>query len=116
MKREKKQNAPTWVTLPIGGETLEVLRVWQLKDDGHKWPETAILRALTTGAKHLAEDNTVLLQFLNDNDVFSKDVNTIRPQVSVACGLAPCSPPHWNFVLIHGKASNVMVVEVPCFE
>ena len=64
--------------------------------------------------KQLAEDNTVLLQFLNDNEVFSKDVNAIQPQVSVPAP-TPCNPPHWNFVVIHGKASNAVVVEVPCF-
>jgi hypothetical protein len=115
MKHKKKQTVPTWVTLPIDGETLDVLRVWQLNETGHKWPETAILRALTTGAKQLAEDNTVLLQFLNDNDVFSQDVNTVTSQVSQP-GLTLCHPPHWNFILIHGKASNVFVIQVPCFE
>jgi hypothetical protein len=116
MKLKKKQTAPTWVTLPIKRETLDVLRVWQLNGTGHKWPETAILRALTTGARQLAEDDAVLLQFLNDNDVFSKDVKAVRPQVSVPAGKKPCKPPHWDFVIYHGKASNVVVVHVPCFE
>jgi hypothetical protein len=116
MKHKKKQSVPTWVTLPINGETLEVLRVWQLNDTGHKWPEAAILRALTTAAKQLAEDNTVLLQFLNDNNVFSKDVNAISPQVSVPPGPLPCSHLHWNYVVFHGKASNAVVAQIPCFE
>ncbi len=116
MKHKKKQSAPTWVTLPIKGEALHVLRVWQLNEAGHKWPETAILRALTTGARQLAEDPAVLLQFLNDNDVFSKDVNVVTPQVSVQPGLALCNPPHWNFIVLHGKASNAVVVQVPCFK
>ena len=114
MKHEKKQNTPTWVTIPINGETLDVLRVWQLNDTSHKWPETAILRARTTGAKQQVENDGALLQFLNDNDIFSKDVNAIQPQVSVPAP-TPCNPPHWNFVVIHGKASNAVVVEVPCF-
>jgi hypothetical protein len=116
MKPKKKQTVPTWITLPINGETLEVLRVWQLNETGHKWPETAILRVLTTGARQLAEDPAVLLQFLNDNDVFSKDVNVVTPQVLLEPGLTLCNPPHWNFILIHGKASNVFVILVPCFE
>ena len=116
MKPQKKQTVPTWVTLPINGETLEVLRVWQLNETGHKWPETAILRARTTAAKQQVEDDTALLQFLNDNDIFSKDVNAILPRVLVQPGLAPCNPPHWNFILMHGRASNTVVVEVPCFK
>ena len=116
MKDKKKQKAPTWVTLPIKGEKLEVLRVWQLNDTGHKWPETAILRARTKAAKKHVEDHTTLLQFLNDNDVFSKDVKAVRAQVSVPAGEKPCKPPHWDFVVYHGKASNVVVVHVPCFE
>ncbi|HXM21943.1 MAG TPA: hypothetical protein VN948_11845 [Terriglobales bacterium] len=116
MKHKKKQNAPAWVTMPINGETLDVLRVWQLNDAGHKWPQAAILRALTTGAKQLAEDHTVLLQFLNDNDVFSKDVKVVSPQVSVPPGPAPCNPPHWDFIVVHGRASTARVIQVPCFE
>ena len=116
MKHKKKQSSPTWVKTPIKGETLDVLRVWQLNDAGHKWPEAAILRALTTGAKQLAEDPAVLLQFLNDNDVFSKDVNNVSPQVSVPPGPVACNPPHWDFVVIHGKASTVSVIQVTCFE
>ena len=116
MKHKKKETAPTWVKLPINGEKLDVLRVWQLNDASHKWPETAILRARTTNAKQLVEDETVLLKFLNDNGVFSKKVNAILPQVSVPPGPVPCNPPHWNFVVIHGKASNAVVIEVPCFK
>jgi hypothetical protein len=116
MKREKKKKAPTWVTLPINGEKLEVLRVWQLNDTGHKWPETAILRARTKAAKKHVEDRTTLLQFLNDNEVFSKDVNAILARVLVAPGLAPCNPPHWNFIVMHGRTSNAVVLEVPCFK
>ena|ERR1700727_1558588 len=116
MKREKKQNAPTWVTLPINGEKLELLRVWQLNDTRHKWPEAAILRARTSAGKQQVEDDATLLQFLNDNDVFSKDVNAILPRVVAPPGPVPCTPPHWNFVVMHGKASNAMVVEVPCFQ
>ena len=116
MKHKKTGTTPIWVKLPINGETLDVLRVWQLNDSTHKWPETATLRARTAGAKQLVEDDTILLQFLNDNDVFSKDVNAILPRVSVPPGPVPCNPPHWNFVVIHGRASNAVVVEVPCFK
>jgi hypothetical protein len=116
MQHKKKQNAPTWVTMPINGETLDVLRVWQLNGAGHEWPEIAILRALTTGARTLAEDRTVLQQFLNDNDVFSKDVNAVIPEVSVPPGITPCNPPQWDFIVIHGRASTVCVIQVPCFE
>jgi hypothetical protein len=115
VKHKKKPIAPTWVTLPINGEKLSVLRVWQLCGGVHKWPETAILRARTTGAKQLAENDAVLLQFLNDNDVFSKPVNAILPRVPVPPGPLPCIPPHWDFVAFHGKASNTVVIEVPCF-
>ena len=116
-KQKKKQIVPTWVTLPIEGETLDVLRVWQLNDAGHKWPEAAILRALTTGARLLAQDNTILLQFLNDNDVFSKDVNAVCPQVSVPTPPPPkpCNPPHWDFIVIHNRASTSVVAQVSCF-
>jgi hypothetical protein len=116
MKHKKKQAVPTWVTLPIKGETLDVLRVWQLNPTGYKWPETAILRARTTAAKLLAEDDTILLPFLNNNGVFSTPVNAILPRVSVPPGPLPCTPPHWNFVVIHGRASNAVVVEVLCFK
>jgi hypothetical protein len=116
MKHKKKQAVPTWVTLPIKGETLDVLRVWQLNDTGHKWPEAAILRAQTPVARQLAQDSAVLLQFLNDHDVFSKDVNAVRPQVSVASPPVPCNPAHWDFVVIHGRASTAIVVQVSCFE
>jgi hypothetical protein len=116
MKQKKKQAVPTWLKLQINGETLEVLRVWQLNDTAHKWPETAILRAKTTGAKQQVENDTVLLKFLNGNDIFSKDVNAILPRVLVPPGPLPCNPPHWNFVLVHGRASNTAVIEVPCFE
>jgi hypothetical protein len=115
-KKKKNQNAPTWDTIPINGETLDVLRVWQLNDAAHKWPETAILRAKTTAAKLLAEDQTVLLPFLNDNDVFSKDVNAITSQTSATPGPVPCNTPHWDFIVIHGRASNAIVIEVPCFQ
>ena len=57
MKHKKKQAVPTWEKLTINGETLEVLRVWQLNDTAHKWPETAILRAKTTGAKQQVEND-----------------------------------------------------------
>jgi hypothetical protein len=115
MKGKKKLKAPTWITYPINGETLDVLRVWELNDASHKWPEVAILRALTLGAKQLAEDHAVLLQFLNDNQVFSKDVNLIGNQVSIPPG-PPCQPPHWDFVLVHGRASTAHVIQVACFK
>jgi hypothetical protein len=116
MKHKKKQIAPTWEKLTIKGEKLDVLRVWQLNDTAHKWPETAILRAKTTGAKQQVENPTVLLPFLNNNAVFSKDVNPIGPQVSVPPGPVPCTVPHWDFIVIHGKASNTIVIQVPCFQ
>jgi hypothetical protein len=116
MKHKKTGTTPIWVKLPINGETLDVLRVWQLNPTGYKWPETAILRARTTGAKLLAEDDTILLPFLNSNSVFSKPVKAILQRVSVPPGPLPCTPPHWNFVVIHGRASNAVVVEVRCFK
>jgi hypothetical protein len=117
-KHKKEDTVPTWLKLQINGETLDVLKVWQLNlnDPAHRWPETAILRARTTNAKQQVEDDTVLLQFLNQNDIFSKDVNEILPRVSVPPGPVPCKVPHWNFVAIHGKASNTVVIEVPCFK
>jgi hypothetical protein len=51
--------------MPDQWEALDVLSVWQLNDPGHQYPELAILRALTAGAKQLAEDHAVLLKFLN---------------------------------------------------
>jgi hypothetical protein len=116
MKHKKTGTTPTWEKLSINGEKLDVLRVWQLNPAGHKWPETAILRARTTGAKQQVEDDTTLLQFLNDNDIFSKGVNAILPRVSVPPAPVPCNPLHWNFVVFHGKASNTVVIEVPCFK
>ena len=119
MKHKKEDTVPTWLKLQINGEKLEVLKVWQLNeddDDDHKWPETAILRARTTNAKQQVEDDTGLLQFLNSNSIFSKDVNCILPRVIVPPQPEPCEVPHWNFVAIHGKASNTIVIEVPCFE
>jgi hypothetical protein len=115
MKGKKKLKAPTWITYPINGETLDVLRVWELNDAPHKWPEVAILRALTEDAKELAEDHAVLLKFLNHNHVFSKDVNLIRHRVSLPLG-PPCKPPRWDFVLVHGRASTAHMIQVPCFE
>jgi hypothetical protein len=116
MKHKKTGTTPIWDKLKINGEKVDVLRVWQLNPTGYKYPETAILRARTTGAKQQVEDDTVLLPFLNANGVFSKPVNAILPRVSVPPGPTPCNPPHWNFVVIHGKASNTLVIEVPCFE
>jgi hypothetical protein len=114
MEHEKRHDAPTWVPTPINGEKLDVLRVWQLNDGGHEWPEVAILRARTTGAKKQAEDHKVLLKFLNDNRIFKKPVNCIIHQASVPPG-PPCDEPGWDFVLLHGKASNVVVIQVACF-
>jgi hypothetical protein len=114
MKGKKKLTAPAWITLPINGQSLDVLRVWQLNDAAHKYPQVAILRALTTAAKKLAEDNTVLLKFLNDNNVFSQPVNLLIHRVSVPPGPA-CSPPYWDFILVHGRASNATVIHVTCF-
>jgi hypothetical protein len=116
MKHKKTGTVPTWVKLSINGEKLDVLTVWQLNPTGYKYPETAILRARTPGAKQQVEKDTILLPFLNNNGVFSKPVNAILPRVSVPPGPLPCTPPHWNFVVIHGKASNAIVIEVPCFE
>ncbi len=118
-KTHKKRNTvPTWLKLQINGEKLEVLQVWQLNlnDRAHRWPETAILRAKTTGAKQQVENDAVLLQFLNGNGIFSKDVNQILPRVTVPPAPTPCKVPHWNFLLVHGKASNTVAIEVPCFE
>lgn len=116
VKHKKADIVPTWVTLPINGEKVDVLRTWQLNDSSHKWPETAVLRARTAGAKQQVEDDTILLQFFNDNDVFSQDVNAIVSRVAVPPGPTPCNPPHWNYIVFHGKASNTIVIEVPCFK
>ena len=113
-KTKKKLTAPVWIKTPISGESLDVLRAWQLNDAVHKYPEVAILRALTPGAKALAEDNTALLKFVNDNKVFGKPVNVLINHVSVPTG-PPCKKPLWDFILVHGKASNAVVIEVPCF-
>lgn len=116
VKHKKKDTVPTWLKMQINGEKLDVLKVWQLNDSAHKWPETAILRARTTNAKQQVENDTVLLQFLNGNGIFSKKVNAILPRVIVPAGPVPCKGAHWNFVVMHGKASNTVVVEVPCFQ
>jgi hypothetical protein len=113
-KGKKKLTTPVWTKLPINGQSLDVLRVWQLNDAAHKYTEVAILRALTPAAKTLAEDNTVLRKFLNDNDVFSKDVNAIINRVQVTPGPA-CNQPFWDFIVVHGRASNAVVIHVTCF-
>jgi len=113
-KGKKKLTTPVWTKTPINGESLDVLRAWQLNDAAHKYPEVAILRALTPGAKTLAEDDTVLLNFLNDNDVFSQAVNHLINRVSVPPG-PPCKKAYWDFILVHGKASNAAVIHVTCF-
>ncbi len=113
-KGKKKLTTPVWTTLPINGQSLDVLRVWQLNDAAHVYTEVAILRALTPAAKTLAEDDTVLRKFLNDNKIFKKPVNVLISRVSVPPGPA-CNQPFWDFILVHGKASNAAVIEVPCF-
>jgi|ERR1700722_1731626 hypothetical protein len=112
--KKKKLTVPTWITTAINGETLDVLRVWQLNDTAHKFPEVAILRAFTSGAKKMAENKTVLLKFLNSKKVFSKPVNVVINQVSVPPGPS-CEDDAWDFILVHGKASNAVAIEVPCF-
>ncbi|HSY65938.1 MAG TPA: hypothetical protein VK829_15165 [Terriglobales bacterium] len=115
-KTKKKLTAPVWIKTPIGGESLDVLRAWQLNDAAHEYTEVAILRALTPAAKTLAEDNTALRKFLNDNHnkIFRKDVNAIINRVQVPPGPA-CKQPFWDFIVVHGRASNAVVIEVPCF-
>jgi len=112
--KKKKLTVPTWTKTAINGETVHVLRVWQLNDTPHEFPEVAILRAFTLGAKKLAEDDKVLLKFLNGKNVFSKPVNRLINQVSVPPGPS-CDEDAWDFILVHGKASNAVVIEVPCF-
>ncbi len=114
-KKAKVGTAPTWDKLTINGEKLDVLRVWQVNP--HKWPETAILRARTTAAKQQVENDAILQPFLDSNGVLSQPVNTIQ-RVSVVPGgsTSPCKTPHWDYVVMHGKASNIIVIGVPCFE
>jgi hypothetical protein len=113
-KGKKKFTTPVWTPIKINGESLDLLKVWQLNDAAHKYPEVAILRALTPGAKALAEDDTALLNCLNTSAVFSQPVNHLINRVSVPPG-PPCKKAYWDFILVHGRASNAVVIHVTCF-
>jgi hypothetical protein len=114
-KKAKAGTTPQWDKLKINGEKLDVLRVWQVKPQ--KWPETAILRARSTAAKQQVENDAILQPFLDNNGVLSKPVNTIqRVSVLPSASTSPCTTPHWDYLVMHGKASNIIVIQVPCFK
>lgn len=114
--KHKKQSVPNWVSLPIDGETVDVLKVWELNDPAHAWPQVAIIRASTANAKKLLEDNTTLRQFLNANGIFSPAVKVIGHRASLPSAAQPCAPPGWDFIVIHGRASTANAVLAPCLE
>ena len=93
------------------GDT-QVLRLWQSEE----YPQTSILRVSNAAYRKFFQDPKGFMAFVNEHNIFSKDVIVAGPWVSLSSVDQKDNPPDWVLTLVHGKRSTMIVAALPELE
>jgi len=106
-------NSPVgrWVEMPYQGHDFWVYQVERLS-----YPEISIIRATDKASQEFLEDPISRRAFVNDNKLFSAPVRPLVYDTLTLRDARTSSCSSTDFVVIHGKASNMKTMIVPCFE
>ena len=106
--KEHGERSPKWQKL----EDVRALRVWQFEDED-KFPQVTILRVTNATYLKLLQAPQSLMEFVNKNKMFAKDVIKVGPWVSLSSVGKEQPPKCWVLTLLHGKQSTMLVSALP---
>jgi hypothetical protein len=108
MKRTKSESL-RWQKL----EDTQVLKLWELVGED-VYPQAAILQVSHQDYIRLLQDPKGLVTFVNQHDIFPKNVTVAGPWVSLSSvDEKKPNPDRWVLTLLHGKASKMIVSALP---
>ena len=93
-------------------DDMQVLRVWEL-EGRDVWPQISILRVSNTTYLKYFQNPKDLVDFVNQNNIFSKAVIQAGPWVTLSSAGGKNGTPDWDLTLMHGKLSTMIVSALP---
>ena len=93
-------------------DDIQVLKVWQLEGKD-VWPQISILRVSNATYLKYLQNPKGLMDFVNQNKIFSKPVIEAGPWVTLSSAGEKDDPPDWDLTLMHGKLSSMIVSALP---
>ena len=91
---------------------VQLLRLWQL-DGTNVYPQLAVFRVSNSDYLRFSQAPKKFMQFVNENNVFSKDVVVAGPWVTLSSLGQKKQPSDWVLIVIHGKQSTMIVGALP---
>jgi hypothetical protein len=91
---------------------MQVLKVWQLEGQD-VWPQISILRVSNATYLKYLQNPKGLVDFVNQNNIFSKAVIQAGPWVTLSSAGEKDGSPDWDLTLMHGKLSSMIVSALP---
>ena len=93
-------------------DDMQVLKVWQLEGQD-VWPQISILRVSNATYLKYFQNPKSLVDFVNQNNIFSKAVIQAGPWVTLSSAGEKAGSPDWDLTLMHGKLSRMIVSALP---
>lgn len=93
-------------------DDIQVLKVWQLEGKD-VWPQISILRVSNAIYLKYFQNPQGLMDFVNQNKIFSKAVIEAGPWVTLSSAGEKDDPRNWDLMLSHGKTSTMLVSALP---
>ena len=97
-----------WQTI----DDIQVLTVWQLEGKD-VWPQISILRVSNATYLKYFQNPRGLVDFVNQNNIFSKDVIEAGPWVTLSSAGEKSGSSDWYLTLSHGRTSTMIVSALP---
>ena len=93
-------------------DDIQVLKLWEL--EGAKvFPQVSILRVSNERYRKFFENPKGFGEFVNQHKIFSKDVITAGPWMTLSSVEQQADPPGWVLTALHGHMSTAVVSALP---
>jgi len=93
-------------------DDIQILKLWQL-EGRDVWPQISILRVSNATYLKYFQNPKGLMDFVNQNKIFSKPVIEAGPWVTLSSAGEKNDPPNWDLMLSHGRTSTMIVAALP---
>jgi len=90
----------------------QMLRIWQLEGP-NIYPQISVLRVSNDAYLKFSQDPKGFMNFVNEHQVFSKDVIVAGPWVSLSSVDQKSNSLDWVLTIVHGKKSTIIVSALP---